>query len=255
MMLYYIAVLIFGLIAGFMSGLLGVGGGIIIIPVFLYLMPLLGFETLSVEQITGIASVQVIMGSFFAYKAHKKLGVIDKKLILTIGIQAAAGAFLGAVISKFIPGRILLIMYFSVLVFSLITLAPHKYKEKIFVKKDFNTFLTNLFTVVSGYLSGSLGVGGAVLYIPVLNSLYGMSLKASISNVTYIVLLTALATFLGKAATSQIPFNLIIFIIAGSFFGAKLGTIANQKLSSSILLKILMAIMIVTAIRVLFSII
>jgi len=251
---FILIVLIFGLIAGFLSGLLAVGGGIVIIPVFLYLIPLLGFPVLPMEQITGISSMQVITGSLFAFLSHRKYGLMDKNLLYTVGIGAGFGALAGSILSKFVPGEILLVTYFVVLSVSLLVIVIERHIEdtEIVVK---NPVLATISAAITGILSGALGVGGAVLFIPILNHFYGMPIKTSISNVTYIVFITAVMTFLGKSATNQIPFHIAILVVLGAFFGARLGTIVSHKLSPGILKTILITIIVITLIRVFFSII
>jgi uncharacterized membrane protein YfcA len=252
---FFFIVLVSGFLAGFLSGLLAVGGGILIIPIFLYLIPLFGFNALPLNEITGISSVQVIMGSLFAFLAHKKLGLINKNLFYTVGIWAGIGALLGSLLSKFISENALLLIYFITLIASFTALLIQKNNEGNTTLTKRKPVLIALLSGITGILAGALGAGGAVLFIPILNYFYGLSLKTSISNGTYIVLITAIMTFLGKTATSQIPFNLVIFVVISAFFGARLGAKVNHKLSSSVLKNILLTIVVLTAVRVLVSII
>jgi len=250
-MAFILIIIILGFIAGFASGLLGVGGGIIIIPSFLYLLPLLGFKALSLNQITGVAATQVFLGSLFACIEHRKYGLMDKSIILKAGITSGVGALIGAIVSKYTPEIILLIIYFIILILSIIALTLSKEKNSQGqIKTGFAIFLI----FFAGIMSGALGLGGAVMYIPILTHFHGLPLKTGISNVTFIVLFTAMAAFLGKAATNQIPFHYLIFIIIGAFAGAKLGAKTNNKLPSRVLRIILLTIIVATAIRVAFSI-
>lgn len=250
-MAFILIIIILGFIAGFASGLLGVGGGIIIIPSFLYLLPILGFKALSLNQITGIAATQVFLGSLFACIEHKKYGLMDKNIILKTGIMSGVGALIGAIISKYTPEKILLIIYFVILILSITALILSK-ERTAQVQIRPKSAATLIF--FAGIMSGALGLGGAVMYIPILTHFHGLSLKTGISNVTFIVLFTSIAAFLGKAATNQIPFQFIIFIIIGAFAGAKLGAKTNNKLPSNVLKLILLIIITITAIRVAFSI-
>ncbi|MDD3012923.1 MAG: sulfite exporter TauE/SafE family protein [Candidatus Gastranaerophilales bacterium] len=251
-MAFILIIIILGFIAGFASGLLGVGGGIIIIPSFLYLLPILGFKALSLNQITGIAVTQVFLGSLFACIEHRKFGLIDKDIILKAGIVSGLGALIGAIVSKYTPETILLIIYFIILILSIIALILSGEKNiNVQNRPKLATFL--IFS--AGIMSGAMGLGGAVMYIPILTHFYGLSLKTGISNVTFIVLFTAIAAFIGKAATNQIPFHYLVFIVIGAFVGAKLGAKTNNKLSPKVLKLILLAIIIVTAIRVVITII
>jgi len=252
---FFLIIIILGFLAGFLSGLLAVGGGIVIIPVFLYILPLLGYSTLTVNEVTGISSVQVITGSFFAFLSHRKYGLMDKRLVYDVGVSAGIGALVGSVLSKYVSGNVLLVIYFITLVTSLVALLMRETQEGKDSVRSGKTVLVPISSFITGILAGALGVGGAVLFIPILSRFYGMSLKTSISNVTYIVLITAIITFLGKIATNQVPFDIVIFVVLGAFLGARLGAIASHKLPSLVLKAILVIIIVITAIRVLISII
>ena len=61
-----------GLIGGLFSGLLGIGGGIIMVPLLLYVPSLIGLEALSMKTVAAITIVQSMAGSFSGLVVHKK---------------------------------------------------------------------------------------------------------------------------------------------------------------------------------------
>lgn len=251
--MFELIVLIMSICAGFFTGLLGVGGGIIIFPAFLYIIPLLGFKTLPINLITGITTVQILAGSFFAYLSHRGESSMEFRELAIIGASAALGCLSGAIGSVFFSQKFLLALYLTILIIAFLSMTVVKL-DKCAAESP-RKKLVSILCYFSGIFSGALGLGGAVLYIPILRYFYCISTKDCVANVTFIVFSGAILTFIGKAATSQIPYYLAIFTLLGSLVGAKIGAYVNKKLESNTLKKILLSIIIITGIRVFISLI
>jgi len=251
--MYYFAVLIISTCAGFFTGLLGVGGGIIIFPAFLFIFPLFGFESLDINHITGITSLQILSGTAFALLSRRRSDTLDVKSIIPIASNSAAGALIGSLISFYLHSTVLLCIYVFLLVVSFLSLVFIKIPESS-GKIEGKNKTVNILCFFTGIISGAIGLGGAVLYIPILRYFYKISTKVTVNTVTFIVFLASIMTLLGKGMTGQIPYHIALLTIVGSFAGAKAGTIVSKKLSSSLLKKILLTIIVFAAIRVLISI-
>ena len=251
-MLYYLTVTLISAGAAFFSGLLGIGGGIILIPSYLYLFPIFGFDTFTVNTITGISAIQTASGGLFAYINHRQTGLIEKKAAGSIILAALLGVIFGVFFSKFLSGKQLLAIYLVILsfaAFSFIIPKPEECFENCEYKSP-NPLLTNSIIFISTGVSAAMGFGGAVYFIYVLNQFYKMPIKKTISTVTYLVLITTTATLLGKIMLGMVPFKLILFIIIGSAIGAKIGTIVNTKLSPERLKIIFLAVVLIIWTRV-----
>ncbi len=253
---YHIIVILTSFGAAFFSGLLGIGGGVVIFPAFLYLMPYLGFETFTVNQITGIAATQSLAGVFFAYINHRKHGNINPKLIKTILPIGLIGGLTGAVSAKFFSEKELLIIYLVLLVTAgALVLLPRTDRtydsEECKLERPIATGSLIFFGTA---ISGALGFAGAVTFIPILNYFCKAPIKIAISTTIFIVLITTSLVFAGKAAVGLVPFELIIFILIGAFFGANLGAIVNKVLPSSVLRIILLLVILSLGLRILFTI-
>ena len=253
---YYITVIFVSLGAAFFSGLLGIGGGIIIFPAFMYLFPFLGFTTFTINEITGIAAAQSLAGVFFAFMRHRKFGNINIKLIKIVLPVGIIGAITGAVSARFISEKFLLIMYIFLLVMATILILIQKTDG--FCKDNEYKFdrpvITNFFIFINTIICGALGFAGAALFIPILNYFCKVPIKTAISTTTLIVFITASFVFAGKVSVGLVPFDFIIYIIIGSFFGAAFGTKLNKILSSLTLKRILLFVILVVGIRIFLTI-
>ena len=69
---FLLILFILGLVGGFFSGLLGIGGGIIMVPLLLFIPSILGFNSLSMKTIAGITMVQSLAGSLSAMLVHRR---------------------------------------------------------------------------------------------------------------------------------------------------------------------------------------
>src|SRR5205085_4990533 len=106
-----------GLVASFLSGLLGIGGGLVLTPLLLYLPPLLGGAAIPVKVITGLTIVQAISGSLLGVLRHRRYGNVSMDLVWTMGPPAAVASLIGALVSQATPDRALLLI-FAILAFA-----------------------------------------------------------------------------------------------------------------------------------------
>jgi len=251
-MLYYSVVLLISVGASFFSGLLGIGGGIILIPSYLYIFPALGLDTFQMSVITGITAVQTVSGGCFAFLNHNKIQPLDKKIAFELAIYSIPAAFCGTIVAKFLTDKQLMLVYLLILTFAaLSTFIPEQEAaEDLIDYNPPNKFFINSITFISTAVSSAMGFGGAVNFIPIINCFYKRPIKKTITTVTFLVLLTSFVTFVIKFSLGLVPYKLIILIVLGSAVGANLGTKVNTSLSPSKLKIILFLVIIVIWMRI-----
>tara|TARA_B100000749_G_scaffold259830_1_gene230861 strand:+ start:967 stop:1605 length:639 start_codon:yes stop_codon:yes gene_type:complete len=159
--------LILGSVVGVLAGMLGIGGGLIIVPVLSYLLiHFMGMTTETVMPVAIATSLSTIiftgMSSAFA---HYKLGNIQRHVVLYTGLGIAFGAFAGAQIASHISGELLKDV-FAVLVI-LIAMQMIFGKQKA---SENDASKGTLATVGggAGLLSALMGIGGGALLVPAL---------------------------------------------------------------------------------------
>src|SRR4030067_2164916 len=97
---FLITLLFLGLGGGFLSGLLGLGGAVFMIPLLLYVPQLLGVGHLDMKQVAAISMVQVLSASLSGVIVHHKNRFVSKSLLLYMGGLNAIGNLAGSVFSK-----------------------------------------------------------------------------------------------------------------------------------------------------------
>ena len=242
-----------GMVGAFVSGLIGVGGAIVVIPLLLYGPPLLGFAALDVKTVTGVSMVQVFVAAVSGMIAHGRHHAVNWRLARVGGVAMAAGSLIGAVASKYVPDSLLLTV-FAVMVtiaFGLMFLPqPAPDLEMPAQDKEYSASLTALIAGGVGVAAGFVGAGGAWLLMPLLLVVVGMPIRVTIGSSLAITALAATAGVVGKVATHQVPLVPALLVALGALPGAQLGALASQRLSGVALRRILLAVIVLTGARV-----
>ena len=100
-----------GAISSFLSGLLGIGGGLVLAPLLLYGPPLVGAATFPVKLVTGLTIVQAVSNSVFGTLRHQRYGNVSWRLVRTMGPLGGAASLAGALLSVHTPDRALLFIF------------------------------------------------------------------------------------------------------------------------------------------------
>jgi len=257
MPLFYIFLFCAGSIGGFFSGLLGIGGGIIMFPLLFYIPPLFGFEAIGVKNITGLTMVQGFFASLSAILFYKKENLVNKSLALTLGFSLFLSSLIGSIISKGVSDRYLLFI-FGILSFvaSILMFMPRSYlKDDLTEDKiAFHKPAAIITGIIIGFLLGMVGQGGAFILIPIL--LYGLKipLRVALGSTLAIGLFSATAGLIGKVATGQVPFYMALALLLGAIPSARLGSMVSRKTKTQSLRWILAFIISATAIKVWYDI-
>jgi len=107
-----IALLITGLGVGFASGMLGVGGCFIMVPIQYWALTSIGVDpTVAIRIAFGANLLVVLPTAFSGAMTHHKKGAVLWKVGVTFGIAGALGAFFGAFIASHLPGKILTVAF------------------------------------------------------------------------------------------------------------------------------------------------
>jgi len=244
-----------GLIGGFFSGLLGIGGGIIMIPLLLYVPSLVGLEAISMKTAAAITIVQSMAGSFSGLVVHKKNNFVHSKLIVYMGSGVVFGSLLGSYFSKQINGEVMLGIFASMaLVATILMFLPSKKDANLAVENvEFNKYLAFFVALVVGILGGIVGQGGAFILIPLMLYVLKIPTRIALGSSVAITFLSALAGFIGKWGSGQIPFVMAIILVAGALIGAQVGGRLSKQLPTVSLRTILSVLIAFTALKMWFE--
>ncbi|MBT9463881.1 sulfite exporter TauE/SafE family protein [Hydrogenophaga sp.] len=165
------ALLATGLVAGVLAGLLGVGGGIVIVPVLYHLFTLLGIdESVRMHVAVGTSLATIIPTSIMSSRAHRKRGSLDAALLKKLMPGVVVGVIVGAIASGFLSGHVLTAVFATVALLVALNMA---FKRDGFALADGlpGTAGTALLGSGIGGVSTLMGIGGGTLSVPILNAL------------------------------------------------------------------------------------
>jgi uncharacterized protein len=247
------ALVVLGAIGAFISGLLGVGGAIVMIPLLLYIPPMLGVGMLDMRSVAAITMVQVFIASVSGMIAHGRQRAVNRRLAVVGGAAMGAGSLAGALASRYVPQRWLLIVFaVMVTVAFLLMFLPEPVPDvsEPAVAKEYRASLTAATAGVVGVAAGFVGAGGAFLLVPLLLVVVGVPIRVTIGSSLAITAVAATAGVIGKAVTEQIPLPPAVMVAAGALPGAQLGAASSRRLSGVALRRALLAVIVATGARV-----
>ncbi len=229
----FLIIFLISFLVSIISGILGLGGAVILIPAYLYLPQLLGSDPLDIKTISGLTSVQVFASSLLGVLIHKKHGGVEKSLLYTIGIPMAAAALIGAVFSKFIDGKII-ILTFAIMAAVGAVLMFAKTQKNIDANKpdeiNFNKNLALIISVVVGLFGGMVGAPGAFLLAPLMITVLKIPVRITIGSTLGIVLFTSFTASVGKIIAGQVDFLITFYAALGSLVGVSIGSSLSHKI-------------------------
>jgi len=256
-LVFYIFLFFAGSLGGFFSGLLGIGGGIIMFPLLFYFPPMLGFDAIAVKHITGLTMVQGFFASLSAMLFYSKERFVNKTLALTLGLSLFFSSFLGALFSKGSSDKSLLFIFgLLALVASVLMFVPRSCQRDNLTedKVEFHRPTAIAAGILIGFLLGMVGQGGAFIIIPILLYLLKIPLRVALGSTLAIGLFSATAGLIGKIATGQVPFIMASALLLGAVPAARFGSMVSKKTKTQFLRWLLAFIISVTAIKVWYDI-
>ncbi len=253
--------MLIGSIAGVLSGLLGIGGGIIVIPLLVWLFKAQNIPSDLVMHLAAGTSLSVmIFTAASSLYGHIKHGVVIWPIYRQLAVGMIIGTVFGAIFGHFLPGKILEIL-FAIFVFivAIRMLMAIKPKSKKTLPRPLSMFSIAL---LIGSKSGLLGLGGGAITIPFLGycnvpvrDIVAVSVACSL---TIAIVGTISFVFTGQHAT-DLPAWSLGYIYLPAFLGivltgplcAQLGAYFSHKLPVTVLTRILGAALLIMAVRML----
>ena len=198
---YLIFLVLIGICAGFLAGLFGIGGGILMVPFQYFLLESTGVPSDIAILVAFGTSLAIIVPTSLsgAYRHNKKLDNIVAPGI-KLGIFGLFGGFLGGIIASITYYHFLEIIFGCLLLFVGINNLFFKKKDFKF-KIDLNIVIIAIVGFFVGISSGLLGVGGGVFLIIILNTFLGYSIKKAIGISSVFICLTAIGGVISYALT------------------------------------------------------
>lgn len=222
--------IVLGFGGAFVAGLVGVGGAIVMVPLLLYVPPLLHLPRLDIHTVAGISMVQVAAAGAGGVLGHLHHGQIRGRLVTTLGGGMALGSLVGAALSWRVPASVLTALFATLaLSAAVVMFLPRRPPDESGGRHHPAVLIGS--GLALGGLVGMVGAGGGFLLAPLMLYLMHVPLRVAVSSSLAIVLLSGLAGTIGKAATGQVEWLLALSLVTGALPGARLGAVVGHRLS------------------------
>jgi uncharacterized protein len=167
-----------GVLIGLLAGLLGVGGGVVAVPVLLEVFEAVGVEgQAAIALAVGTAQASIVVASATAVMAHWRAGTIDRALVRAWLPALVIGTVLGLALSPFAPARLLTALFAAASVALAVKMAAGD--RMILARAPYTGMVGAIPPVVVGTLASLVGMGGGTLSTPTL-SLFSYPIKQAI---------------------------------------------------------------------------
>jgi len=194
-----VALLAAGLAAGFAAGIFGIGGGFIVVPALMLVLPLLGGDHSQYAHVAiGTSAATIIITSIRSFRSHSKRGAVDFEVLRTWAPWLVLGDAVGVVLAGRVDGHVLLLIFaIGVLLMSINFLIP---KLSNHVISDTMPGLAPRVAIAGGLgtFSSLLGIGGGTIAIMVM-TLHGRTIHKAIATAAGIGALIAIPSAIGFA--------------------------------------------------------
>ena len=252
-------------VAGFMAGLLGVGGGIIMVPALYYAFTVLDFDIVTRMHLSvGTSLAIIIPTSIISTKTHMEYDAVDFKMVKSFGIFILLGVIAGTFLAVNLKTPAL-VLFFSIFAFIVGIFFIFVRERLMDNPKKISDLIKNISGVIIGFISVPLGIGGGSLMVPFMRT-FGYDIRKSIGTAAAVGFLIALSGTLTMITGGELinnvtsPFSLgyinllgFIVFVPVTMIMARVGAKAVYKIDKKILSKIFGTFLIIVSIRSLFE--
>ena len=248
-------------VAGFMAGLLGVGGGIIMVPALYYAFTVLDFDIATRMHISVGTSLAIIVPtSIISAKTHMEHKAVDVNLVKSFGVFIVLGVIGGTFLAVNLRTSDF-ILFFSIMAF-IVGLFFIFFREKFLENpKKIKDSIKNISGVAVGFISVLLGIGGGSLMVPFMRT-FGYDIRKSIGTASAIGILIATSGTITMITGGEIinnistPYSIgyinlfgFIVFVPVTMLMARIGAKAVYKIDKKLLSKIFGSFLIIVSIR------
>ncbi len=254
--------------AGVLGSMLGLGGGVFLVPIFTLFF---GVDT---RIAIGASAVAVLANSVVGSSVHLSSRFTNLRLAMLLEITTATGALVGALIAVHAPVRLLTGIFGAVLTYAAVSMLlkrnaqipdPTGLPDPLQLgatyydpatKADVPYIPTHLggglaIGGVAGVLSGLLGVGGGVIKVPAMNVIMRVPVKAAAGTSAFMVGITSVASSFVFYSQGKIDPNIVIPSLIGIVAGAQVGSRLTRRIRSGRLTIVFVIVLIYLGVRLL----
>jgi hypothetical protein len=231
-------VLLTGAGAGFFGSILGVGGGIVLIPVLVLALHV------PIHYAIGTSIITVIATSSMAGSFNLERGAVNIRLGMFLEVATALGGLGGGIVAGWVPGKVLTILFGAVLLPIGVLMWRKGYVDPPEQRRSETSYTLRRLPVAmglslgAGTISGLLGIGGGIIKVPALTLFCNVPTKIATATSTFMIGVTAVASAFLYFGRGQVRPALSGIAVLGVLAGSAAGTQVVRRLQSRQLVRL-----------------
>lgn len=264
----WLILLLTGWVAGTIGSLAGLGGGVIIVPVLLYLGMILGPVEVTPQIAVGTSLFVVIVTAISSTLSYAKQKKIDFKSGLIFVAASGPGAVAGGYLNGFLEMKQFQLYFGSfIILLSLLLMIRDRLpaatiRGPLFIQRQmideetkgeyvygYSLAWALPIAFVVGMLSGMFGIGGGSLMVPAMILLFQFPTKTAVATSMFMILFSSISGSAYHLFAGNVDWMLLIGLVPGAWIGGKFGAYLAKKLKSNGIVMVLRIVLIVIGLR------
>lgn len=247
-----ISLLCLGVGVGLLGALLGIGGGMVIVPLLVFAW---SYEP---QLAIGTSVLVVLLNAISGTLGYIRQRKVCVDAAIKFALATIPGAFLGSYAAEYLQGKLFYLVFGVFFVLA----AWNMYRKaskgaagtlSTEVPKNYNWKLGVFCSIGVGFLASILGIGGGIVHVPFMVYVLGFPAHVAIATSTCILAVSSLAGLVSHAWLEHIVWTSGLAIGAGAFIGAQGGVVLAQRLKSASLMKMASVLVFITGVKFLLS--
>lgn len=240
-------ILLLSAAVGALSSILGLGGGVLLVPIFTLLLKL------PIHQAVALSLCCVMATSVTSATKYLKSGLVDLKAVLYLESTAIIGSYAAGNLAGHVSEQGIAIVFAVILVFSAVVmlLGRSDVKNAGGIRNAYPVAMSA--SVFAGGLVGLLGVGGGIVKVPILQLILGKPVKEAVATSTMMVGISAAIAVIPYMNRGEVPVEWVPFATLGTVAGAFLGAKVFHKIESLYIKILFAAVLLYTAVTMILS--
>ncbi len=232
-----------GFAAGILGSMIGLGGGLVVVPVLTFF----GFPPALAASNSLFAAFSNAVASTISYAKQKR---IEYSLGVKLGLLSVPGTILGALISDQITPSLFKILFGILLVAS----SAYIYSKRKIESKVYNTSKQLMVLAVAasffaGMISSLFGIGGGIVFVPLMVIAMGLSMRLAAPTSQLILLFASASGMIVHSILGHPDFYQALLLAVGAFGGGLVGSRLSVEVEEKKLKILVSAVMVVAAIK------
>ena len=247
-----------GFLAGIFGTLIGIGGGIVFVPVFLLVFHF------TPQQAVGTSLVAVFANALSGSISYLRQKRVDIKCGWKFGLATLPGAFLGAWLADLTGNMLVIIFGFTMIILAIFTFFS-RFHYRTDQTKAYTSTITDahgevfrysprvgMGIVISffvGVISGLLGIGGGVIHVPALIGLLGFPTHIATATSHFVLAISSFGGGISHIMLGNVLILPAVIVGVSAIPGAQIGAAISRRVTSHVITRLLAVALVIVGIR------